>query len=310
MNKIALPGGLFVFFWLLFQLAFSSGKHYQHKAAHENYVASVEKRVALDLPKLKLSNPRFRTVAHEASVLEYLGQLNATLDKANNPVRVLSIQEVGFDADAEQRLIPRVLQTADQHINLQLTVKPVHWWHSLSPIPPLLALMMLFASRGVVQRAVNAPAPQASLPAAAPQAKLVINLHNKTIGNGIDEVEVKMSNKPFCFYAALVDYCLEQEAPYLNHNKNVPEDLIHIATKYFYRLIELGHTKRKRPDFATNLDKTLSEIRTALDEVFHDHSLAKEHYYPPKAQGEGSRSKMHNYALELISREEVEFIGK
>ena len=92
-------------------------------------------------------------------------------------------------------------------------------------------------------------------------------------------------------------------------HKDVPGDLIILANKTFGRLIELGHTKRKRPDFNANLDKTLSEIRAALDEVFNGYSVEKERYYPPRAQGEGSRSKQHSYALTQLSLEDVEIIG-
>jgi hypothetical protein len=103
---------------------------------------------------------------------------------------------------------------------------------------------------------------------------------------------------------------MHTDLPSLKHNNEVPEELLQIANKYFYRLIELGHTQRKRPDFGANLDKTLSEIRSALDEVFKNCIECKEAFYPPKAQGEGSRSKMHNYAILNKDASRVEFIGK
>ena len=89
----------------------------------------------------------------------------------------------------------------------------------------------------------------------------------------------------------------------------MPTELLALANKSFGRLIELGHTKRKRPDFNANLDKTLSEVRAALDEVFVGYSEEKETYYPPRAQGEGSRSKQHSYALPSIREEDIEIIG-
>jgi hypothetical protein len=76
------------------------------------------------------------------------------------------------------------------------------------------------------------------------------------------------------------------------------------------RLMELGHTKRKRPDFNANLDKTLSEIRAALDEVFAGYSEEKTRYYPPRAQGEGSRSKQHSYALPVLHHADIQIIGE
>ena len=89
----------------------------------------------------------------------------------------------------------------------------------------------------------------------------------------------------------------------------MPTELLALANKSFGRLIELGHTKRKRPDFNANLDKTLSEVRAALDEVFVRYSKEKETYYPPRAQGEGSRSKQHSYALPSIREEDIEIVG-
>jgi len=62
-------------------------------------------------------------------------------------------------------------------------------------------------------------------------------------------------------------------------------------------------------DFNANLDKTLSEIRAALDEVFSSFSEEKETYYPPRAQGEGSRSKQHSYAIPSIKQEDITIIG-
>jgi hypothetical protein len=90
----------------------------------------------------------------------------------------------------------------------------------------------------------------------------------------------------------------------------VPEELQELANKYFYRLVELGHTIRKRPNFNNSLEKTLSEIRAALDDVLNDCPELKELYYPPKAFGEGSRSRMHSYGLVNVSQGNIEIIGK
>ena len=96
----------------------------------------------------------------------------------------------------------------------------------------------------------------------------------------------------------------------LNQNKDVPEELLTLANKYFYRLVELGHTIRKRPNFTNSLEKTLSEIRAALDEVWQEQPEIKETYYPPKAHGEGSRSRLHHYGLKAIEIADIEVIGK
>ncbi|KKK93350.1 hypothetical protein LCGC14_2693760 [marine sediment metagenome] len=86
--------------------------------------------------------------------------------------------------------------------------------------------------------------------------------------------------------------------------------MLELANKYFYRLVELGHTVRKRPNFNNSLEKTLSEIRAALDEVLSEYPEEKELYYPPKAYGEGSRSRLHSYGLVNIRKGNIEIIGK
>ena len=129
------------------------------------------------------------------------------------------------------------------------------------------------------------------------------------LGNSVNDTVVILQNKPLCFYTALVKYCTENPEHPLPPHKDVPIELIALANKAFARLIELGHTKRKRPDFNANLDKTLSEIRASLDEVFALYPEEKERYYPPRAQGEGSRSKQHSYALTHLSPDDVEIIG-
>ena len=110
---------------------------------------------------------------------------------------------------------------------------------------------------------------------------------------------------------ALVEFCIENPDVVLNQNKDVPEELLTLANKYFYRLVELGHTVRKRPNFTNSLEKkTLSEIRAALDDVWQDQPEVKDVYYPPKAHGEGSRSRLHHYGLKNITLENIEVIGK
>lgn len=306
-TKLAL---LFVSLWGLFQASFSSGKHFQYMASVERSLSNVETRIALDLPKLKLANPKFRTVAHGASVSYYLRSLNTQLEQMQAPVRVKQLQSVELDSDWDGTRSVLSLQTADQSIPLTAVILTPQWWERLTPLALILAMAFTALGSMVMRRAYKIK--QARMPVVEePEvARLLINLHDKTLGNGLDDAVVKLPNKPFCFYAALVDYCLQQDEPYLNHNKDVPEELLALANKYFSRLIELGHTKRKRPDFSTNLDKTLSEIRTALEEVFHDYVEARDIFYPPKAQGEGSRSKAHNYALEHIHIDRVEILGK
>lgn len=301
---------LFCALWLLFQFSFSSGHYYQNRDQTDRFIGNIEKRVALDLPKLKLSNPRFRTVVHESSVKDYLQQLNTSLAEMDSPVRVARLQDVALEESYSGPEYLRELKTSEQVIPLQLygvSPSPFATFTLLAPFLAVIFVMFCYKHETALQRRRKR---EADTPAINKEARLVVNLHNKTISNGLDSVVVPLSNKPFCFYLALVDYCLEHESPSLNQNKEVPDEILHLANKYFFRLIELGHTKRKKPDFGTNLDKTLSEVRSALDEVFHDYADAKDRFYPPKAQGEGSRSKVHNYSLPHIFEDQVEFIGK
>ena len=311
MNNKITGSLLFILLWLVFQLAFSSGQYYLNQDKISRFTSSIEKRIALDLPKLKLANPRFRTVTHESSVKEYLNNLNYNLEQLKSPIKVSGLQEVTISTFSEDhKHIPRELRTTDQNIPLTLVETVPNVFSQFTFLAPFLAgVFLFFGYRHYVADQIHIKE-QSALPEETREAKLVVDLHNKTIGNGMDSKVMPLSNKPFCFYVALVDYCLQHDTPSLNHNKDVPDEILHLANKYFYRLIELGHTKRKKPDFSTNLDKTLSEIRSTLDEVFHDYADAKDRFSPPKAQGEGSRSKIHNYALPHILTEQVEFIGK
>ena len=296
--------------WLFFQIAYIGGQHFQRNLNEQQFIASIEKRIALDLPRLTLANKKFKTAADPLSIKAYLHDFNLTLNELNSPLSVLSLQGINSDVTPTQDVISRSLETSEQNIIIEMQPKGVSWSSAINAVTPALALLfglLVFYYQRQLQRVITVKQladPLVNTP------KLQINLTNKTINFGAHNSPVILSNKPFCFYAALVDYCLTTDVPNLKQNNDLPDDLLQIANKYFYRLIELGHTKRKRPDFSANLDKTLSEIRSALDEVFKNDVDQKEAFYPPKAQGEGSRSKMHNYAIFNKDPNKVEFVGK
>ncbi|MFQ3235054.1 MAG: hypothetical protein ACI9C4_000608 [Paraglaciecola sp.] len=301
--------GLLIVLWLGFQLAFGAGHRLQDKINTNNFIASIEKRVALDLPRLRLANLRFKTVADNPAVQKYIFHLNSALTSLSSNIYIQSIQGIIVASPVKGEQLSRILHTADQQIELKLTRIPPTLVKKLNFYAPFMALLIVFLSY-IRATTVKAHIALKNETVAPKPGKLVINLRDKSIQYGTDNTVIALPNKPFCFYAALVDYCLQNDTACLRHNNDVPEELLQIANKYFYRLIELGHTKRKRPDFGANLDKTLSEIRSVLDEVFQHHVQAKELFYPPKAQGEGSRSKMHNYALANNEPQRVEFIGQ
>ena len=303
--------GLFTLIWLIFQFAFVIGVHFQATSNQAQFLANIEKRIAIDLPKLRLANPKFKTVADTRSVSHYISDLNSVLDEQRSPIDVISIQGI-VEADIQRAKASRetYLETHDQKITIQYAVNTPSIADYFGLAPLILATLLSYLciqrlrlthrNTANLQKELETPV----------NHQLIIDLKSKSISYVDGTTPIILPNKPFCFYAALVDYCIQDNSANLSNSSDVPEELIQMANKYFYRLIDLGHTKRKRPDFAANLDKTLSEIRSALDEIFVDHQEEKELYYPPKAQGEGSRSKLHNYALPHISAEKVLFIGK
>jgi hypothetical protein len=302
---------LFLGLSLLFQVAFSIGLFYQNTLNNQRTIASIETRIALDLSRLKIANKKFRTAADPSSIQQYLLDMNETLQQIDSSVLVVSLQDISIkDKNAGQATEQRVLKSPEQDVSIEVQLIPLNWWASLTLFAPLFALLVsgLRYQYPSIKKS-NPKMLDAIIPEPVIQ-KLIINLKDKSIKFGPHGEAILLPNKPFCFYAALVDYCSQTDLPNLKHNNEVPNELLLIANKYFYRLIELGHTKRKRPDFSANLDKTLSEIRSALDDAFRHNSEMKELFYPPKAQGEGSRSKMHNYAIINQQPEMVEFIGK
>ena len=282
----------------------------------ENDIAQAERRIALDLPRLDLSNAFLKHSGNSAAIKGYLTRLNKALN--SDAVTVEGIGDTMIEAAYlnNEPLIIRQLATSDDSIGITFSIK-----HSLWQLGDLVNAFILavFALAfgywaGSIKRskvcAIKA-LKQVDETHTPEPFKLVVDLNTKTLGNTHNtSLEVSLANKPLCFYLALIEFCSEQPDTILNQNKHVPDELIDIANKYFYRLIELGHTIRKRPNFSNSLEKTLSEIRAALDEVLVEYPELKEVYYPPKAHGEGSRSRLHSYGLSHISSECIEVIGK
>ncbi|WP_088330567.1 hypothetical protein [Lacimicrobium sp. SS2-24] len=319
LNKLQLPVykkiawfitllGLF----LVFQIIGYLSANIVHQRHIQQSILAVEQRIALDLPWLQLPNEAMKSVADKAAIRAYLQRLNEQAQAQQLPITVTALQ--GIDAEADKAFgyfVEKQLNAPAQTFRLTLMAQPYRLSQSFSPLALMAALIMTLALYQYQTAKARARQEQSRPEEGVHEApKLVIDLHNRTFRHNLSGKQVQLSNKPFCFYIALVDYCLNTEAPALNHNKNIPEALLELANRYFYRMIELGHTIRKRPDFSSNLDKMLSEIRAALDEVFAEAPEQKIPFYPPKAQGEGSRSKLHNYALEQLQPEDLEFIGK
>lgn len=298
---------------LLLQCIAVAGQFVSYQSTLHSAIDKVERRISLDSAFLDVGNQTLQTPVNSYAIWQYTTKLNKELSQRGYPILVKSIQGEEFKSeDITEVNFPKthttVLKNAEQRIDIEIVSKPTSHALYFSWTALLIALLVtpVFAINTRFTAKQRALREEALLP---PIPKLIINLEDKTISNGVTDNAVTLQNKPLCFYTALVKFCIENPGVPLPPHKDVPNELVALANKSFGRLIELGHTKRKRPDFNANLDKTLSEIRASLDEVFADFNAEKETYYPPRAQGEGSRSKQHSYALPKIALADIEIIG-
>ncbi|MCZ8530812.1 hypothetical protein [Alteromonas sp. PRIM-21] len=284
-------------------------QYFSFQSSIHQALDNVERRISLDSAFLDVGNKTLNTPVNQFAIQRYMNRLNDNLKENDYPVIVKGIQ--GIETSTES-FVQYPSETSSHFINAEQEIFVV-----LRSKTPFGALTFSWA--GLLASLVISPlffisnrtkkARRALEEVIPPTPMLIINLQEKTISNGVEDKVVTLQNKPLCFYTALVKYCIANPNQPLPPHKDVPNELMALANKCFGRLIELGHTKRKRPDFNANLDKTLSEIRAALDELFLSYNEEKEKYYPPRAQGEGSRSKQHSYALPPIKEEDIEIIG-
>lgn len=294
--------------FVILQLSAIAG---QSLSAHFNLqsaVAEIKQRIGLDTPHLDLGNSALNTVINESAVVYYINQINEELEQIDAPVRVKTIQGVSsvksnFPAFTQRS--EQVLLTTDQQINVEVVHLPTYTSWGFSWFSLAVAVAVLFIPQSKLEELISSGSGVKS----DIELKLVIDLQKKTLSSSVSDLSIPLQNKPLCFYAALVRYCISHPEKTLHLHQDIPEELVQLANRVFARLIELGHSKRKRPDFNANLDKTLSEIRAALDEVFHYSPNDKTRFYPPRAQGEGSRSRQHSYALTDVKLSDIEFIG-
>lgn len=275
---------------------------------HEKYLEQVKtqvtKRVALDLPTIPLERDWINEVGNPEEVASYVASLNKYIETQEWPYSVKQI--TNYQPNDNEYY--EVLNTIGQDVYVVFKENKELDWHGFTPLTLLLAIG--FAS--LIYMRQNAKAAITIIPDEVINSPLLltIDLKNKLLVNPKTNKTTELSNKPLCFYSALVDYCLANPDCKLSSNKQLPEEFLVLAQKYFYRLIELGHTIRKRPNFENNLDKTLSEIRAGLDDVLGSDIFAKEILIPPKAIGEGSRSKVHSFCLTKLKQEVIEITGK
>lgn len=293
---------------ILFQAAFIVGKveSYQHDKSHA--IAAIEKQIAGDLDNLPIPNARLHIMGRPSEVNNYIYSLNQSLREKGFPVEVVAITP-GAEPEMVPHQIIKSILGQDQIVWITLTDYSMPLLEFLSVFPLVGAFLMYFICFKF-QKSVAVEDDEPEQEELELISWLQIDLKQKKLINLVNQNEVDVANKPLCFFSALIDYCQQNPEQHINPNKELPDELISLSNKYFFRLIDLGHTIRKRPNFTNNLEKTLSEIRAALDEIFEKDFEKKEIFYPPKAIGEGSRSKAHSFALRKLDMDRLEFIGK
>ncbi len=303
---------VFLLTTVLLVASFYIAKFYKTQMNNELSVAKVQSRIALDLNYLNLPDDFLKHSGSKEMVSNYITQLNARINQSG--IVVYSIEGI-TNSKVQGERISTQLQTPKRSLSVTFILnKNLLVKSDIVVLIFVLLIASLFTylvsqSRRSFYSAVEATADDEQILAETP--KLVVDLNTKTFSStALEAKSVALANKPLCFYLALVEFCIQYPDVVLNQNKDVPDELLNLANKYFYRLVELGHTIRKRPNFTNSLEKTLSEIRAALDDVWQDDPELKEIYYPPKAHGEGSRSRLHHYGLKAISCDDIEVIGK
>lgn len=278
-------------------------------------ITQIERQIALDLPLLDLSNELLKHSGNKDAVNRYIKTLNSYINMSG--LKVVAIAPKGeMLAPVNLHQITRSLSTNNGPVLVVFNVQQTHftlshfiYYFIFLVLSVLISFWVKFAFIKQSNKQFN-NAQHQSITEPTP-LMLIVDLNDKTLSSSCNaEQKVGLANKPLCFYLALVEYCTNNDDVALSHNKDVPEELLELTNKYFYRLVELGHTVRKRPNFNNSLEKTLSEIRAALDEVLSECPEEKELYYPPKAYGEGSRSRLHSYGLANIKKGNIEIRGK
>ena len=305
-----------IFLFLVFSSVFYFSTIQKQQQVNKLQIIQIEKQIALDLPLLDLSNELLKHSGNKAALLNYIQTLNTFIDSTGIQVVAITPQHE-FDTSLKTPTeFIRELNSNNGVVFIVLSLRQPYFSGDVVAIYGMLFIFSIlltyliklaYIKKSDEKQVVHAE----SNTTESKPLTLIIDLKSKTLSSSVSlEHQVALANKPLCFYLALVEYCTNNPEIKLNHNKNVPDELIELANKYFYRLVELGHTVRKRPNFNNSLEKTLSEIRAALDDVLNDCPEQKELYYPPKAFGEGSRSRMHSYGLVNVSQGNIEIIGK
>lgn len=301
----------FIFALVFSSFAFYFGANAAWQETQKESIYQVRERLLLDIDYVGLEDPLLNMPENSTRKQHYIDTLNEQLAQKGHPISVVEISNID-PRPVEEPLGVEVLTRANTtNVYLTLAFAPINVGTALSLLPLFLALILCalvwpFYKKRVLQRQRDALTPHVE----EQKYKLIINLNDKTLSFGESATPVSLANKPLCFYLALIEYSVEFPDNTLNQNKEMPAELVELSHKYFARLVALGHTIRKRPNFNNSIEKTLSEIRAVLDEVFEHYPEEKEPFFPPKAHGEGSRSRVHHYGLGVSNYDSVDVIGK
>jgi len=292
---------------MLFQLLYTLSSYLKNLEYIEDVNHVIRERVALDLPNIKSHLPL--QVRKDGYQPLYLFDLNEKLKSQGIKHHVVVISKASDELEfRELNLSQLTLSTVDNVYFVGVSTPQEEWLVYFSIWPWLAAILFSFVVS--YHTLNNRKLAVLVAPNEVDPCILKIDLKQKSLLNPMTGKIVPLANKPLCFYTGLIDYCIRHPDASLNPNKELPEELDMLSRKYYKRLVELGHTIRKKPSFANNLEKALSEIRAALDELYADDLVSKQLVFPKKAIGEGSRSKAHSYALDGIERAMVDVIGR
>ena len=238
-----------LFIFLLLCSVFYYSVSYKQQQVQKLNIATIEKQVALDLPLLELSNELLKYSSNIDNINSYLEQLNSQLIGTN--LLLLNI--------VADKKLSTTLTGAQFFTRLTTSIGPVFLVFDIKPQPwpwryiyYYVAIFMLsaFVSHWlktvitIEQKSKQLATLQPEPVEESKSPVLVINLNTKTVSVNINpQYQVCLANKPLSFYLALIEFCNSNSDVVLSHNKDVPDELIELANKYFYRLVELGHTE-------------------------------------------------------------------
>ena len=194
--------------FMLFQAGALLGQAGARYYTEHQAIDKIQSRISLDLQFLDVGNQALQTPPNQITLKHYLQRLNTILAEQKAGVMLVAIQSVSTDnkpAVENARLTQLTLQNSEQSVSVQLAITPLYHYFSISPLALIAALLIspifikVRPGRASMAKAVlNTPPPVE----VKQEPTLTINLNDKTIGNGVNDVTVQLQNKPLCFYTA------------------------------------------------------------------------------------------------------------